>query len=202
MCNQDTCVYFHWPPSVVIGNSRLQWFWQNSWKLLCFVWFWIGKRHIWQFQKRHFTSFCCVSFFFWFLCQKKLENGPSETKFFSLENRSYWVLKNRELYAYFIMQTYFRDKISLKQVKSKKTKKIRLGIRKQIFYFNFLGSILSLRDVFSYQHKICDFLIPYLYDPFQKIQISTVRRSIFQIFRHKNRNKTETPQNKKMPFLK
>ncbi len=22
MCNQDTCVYFHWPPSVVIGNSK------------------------------------------------------------------------------------------------------------------------------------------------------------------------------------
>ncbi len=22
MCNQDTCVYFHWPPSVVIGNRN------------------------------------------------------------------------------------------------------------------------------------------------------------------------------------
>jgi hypothetical protein len=21
VCNQDTCVYLHWPPSVVIGNS-------------------------------------------------------------------------------------------------------------------------------------------------------------------------------------
>ncbi len=23
MCNQDTCVYFHWPPSVVIGNTDI-----------------------------------------------------------------------------------------------------------------------------------------------------------------------------------
>jgi hypothetical protein len=22
MCNQDTCVYFHWPPYVVIGNTN------------------------------------------------------------------------------------------------------------------------------------------------------------------------------------
>jgi hypothetical protein len=23
VCSQDTCVYFHWPPSVVIGNISL-----------------------------------------------------------------------------------------------------------------------------------------------------------------------------------
>ncbi len=68
-------------------------------------------------------------------------------------------------------------------------------IRKQFFNFNFLGGILSLRQVCLFEISIKFSIFDILYDLFKEKKISPLRRAVFQILRHKNPKKFETPQN-------
>ncbi len=63
------------------------------------------------------------------------------------------------------MQTYLSDKMPPQKVIIKKRKKMGLGkIRKQFFNYNFFGGhfVTKTSLLFWNQHKIPDFLIPYM----------------------------------------
>ncbi len=95
------------------------------------------------------------------------------------------------------MQTCLSDKMPPKKVKIKKRKKMGLSkIRKQFFIYNFFGGhcVTKTSLLFWNQHKILDFLIPYM--TYFKKKNSPLRRAFFQILQHKNLKKIETPLNK------
>jgi hypothetical protein len=69
-------------------------------------------------------------------------------------------------------------------------------IIKPFFNFNFFRGILSLREVYFFEIGIKFSIFDTLYDLFKEQKISPLRRAIFQILRHNNPKKIETPQNK------
>jgi hypothetical protein len=61
-------------------------------------------------------------------------------------------------------------------------KKMGLGkIRKQFFSYNFLGGLLSLRQVCFFEISINSQFFDTLYDQFQEKKISPLRRADFKI---------------------
>ncbi len=99
------------------------------------------------------------------------------------------------------MKTYLSDKMPPPPKKKLKLKKWKImGLSKiRIPFFNlkfFKGHFVTRTSLFFWiQHKILDFLIPYM-TYFKKKNISPLRKAVFQVLQHKNQKKIETPQNK------
>ncbi len=123
------------------------------------------------------------------LVSKNVENGPSERWKCLPWNRSYWVSKDQESFAYFKKANFPWWKIPLKKLKLK-TKISRT-----------LGGVLSLsKFAFLKSAKILEFLYPLIL--ISRNEISPLRTVIFQIYWNKNRKKIEIVQNNKKAFSK